>query len=65
MNKDELTGKLTEEGYEVVRVINVWSNGNKIRRYSGQDESSVWHNPKDGYRKMMAVLIETKDGDVD
>ena len=60
MKKDKLTEKLTEEGYEVVRVVYVWSNGNKIQRYSGQDEESVWHNPKDGYRKMTAILIETE-----
>lgn len=62
MKKDELTEKLTEDGYEIVKVVNVWSNGSKIRRYSGQGEHSEWHNPSDGYRKMYAVLIEM-DGD--
>jgi len=64
MTKDELTEKLSADGYEIVRVINVWSNGNKIRRYAGQGESSVWHNPKDGFRKMIAVLIEAGEDDV-
>lgn len=62
MTKDELSEKLTEDGYEFVKVVNVWTNGSKIRRYSGQDDSSVWHHPSDGYRKMYAVLIE-KDGE--
>ena len=42
----------------VENVVNVWSNGNKIRRYTGQGENSSWHNPKDGYRKMVAILVE-------
>lgn len=43
---------------DVANVVNVWSNGNKIRRYVGQGEDSSWHNPKDGYRKMVAILVE-------
>ncbi len=50
MTKDELAEKLL--------AVNVWSNGSKIRRYNGQGNASVWHNPSDGYRKMYAVLIE-------
>ncbi|MDF1511166.1 hypothetical protein PZE06_23835 [Robertmurraya sp. DFI.2.37] len=61
MSRDELKEKLTADGYEVANVVSVWSNGSKIRRYSGQGEGSVWHNPKDGYRKMYAVLIEDKE----
>ncbi|AYA77389.1 hypothetical protein DOE78_19105 [Bacillus sp. Y1] len=60
MDAKELKRKLTSEGYEVVNVINAWSNGKVVRRYTGQDENSVWHNPKDGYRKMFAVLIEVE-----
>lgn len=41
-----------------VTVLNVWSNGRKIRRLSGQDESSTWHPPSKGYRRMTAILIE-------
>ncbi len=42
----------------VVNVVNVWSNGNKIRRFIGQGDGSTWHNPRDGYKKMVAVLVE-------
>lgn len=41
-----------------VDVLNVWSDGKKIRRWSGQDERSVWHPPSKGYRKMTCILIE-------
>ena len=61
MNKDVLKTKLESEGYNVVSVINAWSNGHKIRRYCGQDKDSVKHNPKDGYRKMYAILIEVEE----
>lgn len=43
---------------DVSNVVNVWSNGSKIRRYTGQGKASTWHNPKDGYRKMVAILVE-------
>jgi hypothetical protein len=59
--KAEIKAKLESEGFHVVNVVSAWSNGNKIRRYSGQDSKSVWHNPKDGYRKMYAVLIEVEE----
>jgi hypothetical protein len=39
-----------------IDVLNVWSNGRKVRRLSGQDEGSVWH-PAGEYRKMVAILI--------
>jgi hypothetical protein len=61
MTREELKAKLVTEGYDVVNVINAWSNGNTIRRYSGQDENSVWRNPSKGYRKMYAVLIEVEE----
>jgi hypothetical protein len=61
MTRDKLKAKLITEGYDVVNVINAWSNGSKIRKYVGQDSESVWHNPKDGYRKMYAVLIEVEE----
>ena len=48
-------------GLDVVKVINVWSNGRAIRRYQGQNEGSVKHNPKNGYRKMVAILVEESD----
>lgn len=60
MTAKELKARLSSEGYNVVNVVSAWSNGTKIRRYSGQDTESVWHNPKDGYRKMYAVLIEVE-----
>lgn len=58
MERKEVEKLVSGLGVDVVSVVSVWSNGSKIRRYSGQDEHSVWHNPKDGYRKMYAVLIE-------
>lgn len=39
-----------------IDVLNVWSNGRKIRRLCGQDEDSVWH-PASKFRKMTAILI--------
>lgn len=47
-----------DTNYRVVNVTNVWSNGKKIRRYQGQGENTKWHNPDDGYRKMVAILVE-------
>jgi len=46
------------EHLDIANYVSVWSNGSKIRRYSGQGEGSEWHNPKDGYRKMIAILVE-------
>lgn len=53
--------ELIAQGYDVVNVVTAWSNGNKIRRFQGQDENSAWHNPRNGYRKMYAVLIEVEE----
>ncbi|MEK4360842.1 hypothetical protein NYE48_27935 [Paenibacillus sp. FSL M7-1455] len=39
-----------------IDVISVWSNGKKVRRWSGQDENSAWH-PAPEFRKMTAILI--------
>ncbi|MEK5395995.1 hypothetical protein [Paenibacillus sp. FSL K6-2859] len=39
-----------------IDVLNVWSNGRKVRRLSDQDENSRWH-PAGEYRKMTAILI--------
>lgn len=47
-----------------VDVINVWTNGRKIRRLSGQNADSVWH-PAPEYRKMTAILIPEVGADVD
>jgi hypothetical protein len=51
-------------GKEVSKRI-VWSNGKVIRLYNGQNKSSTWHNPRDGYRKMVAVLYELNEGEKD
>lgn len=48
-------------GDKNVKIINVWSNGSKVRRLSGQDESSTWHPPSKGYRKMRAILIDVEE----
>jgi hypothetical protein len=47
----------------VANVVNVWSNGKKIRRWAGQGKNSTWHNPRDGYRKMIAILVEVDEED--
>lgn len=47
-------------GDKNVTIIDVWSNGRKVRRYCGQDESSTWHPPSKGYRKMRAILIDVE-----
>ncbi|ETT41593.1 hypothetical protein C162_26010 [Paenibacillus sp. FSL R7-269] len=39
-----------------IDVLNVWSNGRKVRRLCGQDEDSVWH-PAGEFRKMVAILL--------
>lgn len=49
---------------DIVAYLNVWSNGNKVRRYTGQGEGNSWHNPKDGYRKMVAILVEIEEENV-
>ncbi|MGC4375781.1 hypothetical protein WD019_02400 [Fictibacillus sp. Mic-4] len=63
MTKGEITKKISETGLDVINVVNVWSNGKKIRRFAGQDDKSTWHNPKDGYRRMVAVLIDVKEAE--
>lgn len=50
---------------DIVSYLNVWSNGKVVRRYTGQGEESRWHNPKDGYRKMVAILVEVEDENVE
>lgn len=47
-----------------IDVINVWTNGRKIRRLSGQNADSVWH-PAPEYRKMTAILIPEVSTDAD
>ena len=55
----DIHAELVRAGRErVVSVVNVWSNGNKIRRWAGQGEDSEWHSPGKGYRKMTAILVE-------
>jgi hypothetical protein len=55
---------LRETGLDVVSFVNVWSNGKKIRKWVGQDDRCTWHNPRDGYRRMVAVLVEIeKEGE--
>ncbi|HDR8453928.1 TPA: hypothetical protein QC364_000718 [Bacillus cereus] len=53
--------KIGEEGIDqmlnIANVVSVWSNGTTIRRYAGQDKS----NDRQGYRKMVAILVEMKD----
>lgn len=52
----ELNGQL-----DIVSYLNVWSNGKVVRRYTGQGESSKWRNPSDGYRKIVAILVEVEE----
>lgn len=54
------TGELGEH-LDIVSYIHVWSNGKVIRRFQGQDKENRWRNPKDGYRKMVAILVEVQD----
>ena len=51
------------EQAQVANVVNVWSNGKKIRRYQGQDKSgyTVSTSADKGYRKMVAILIEVPE----
>jgi hypothetical protein len=56
--KDTFEALEVGDHLEIVNYVSVWSNGNKIRRFTGQGEGSSWHNPKDGYRKMVAILVE-------
>ena len=62
VNICEIEKKAKDAGLNVVSVLNVWSNGKKIRRYVGQGKDSLWHNPRDGYRKMVAILVEEEKG---
>lgn len=48
--------------FKINGVVNVWSDGKKIRRWAGQSDASQWHNPKDGYKKMVAILVEVDEG---
>lgn len=52
---------LMDTDYKVVDMVNVWSNGKVIRRWAGQGEQSKWRNPEDGYRKMIAILVEENE----
>lgn len=51
-----------ENVFQINGVVNVWSDGNKIRKWAGQSDASQWHNPKDGYRRMVAILVEVDEG---
>ncbi|MCY7948032.1 hypothetical protein P8891_06185 [Bacillus atrophaeus] len=59
--KDALKASEISNIMNVANVVNVWSNGSKIGRYAGQGEGSSWHNPNDGYRKMVAILVEVDE----
>lgn len=59
--KDAANNLILDENMRVVRCVNIWSDGNKIRRFSGQNAKSTWHKPEDGYKKMIAVLIEVDE----
>jgi hypothetical protein len=59
--KDTLEAHEVNDHLDIVNYVSVWSNGSKIRRFTGQGEGSSWHNPKDGYRKMVAVLVEVDE----
>lgn len=54
------TGELGEH-LGIVSYIHVWSNRKGIRRFQGQDKENRRRNPKDGYRKMVAILVEVED----
>lgn len=56
--KDTIETLEVSDHLDIVNYVSVWSNGSKIRRFTGQGEGSAWHNPKDGYRKMVAILVE-------
>lgn len=45
--------------FEINGVISVWSNGNVIRRYQGQGAHSS-KSPDEGFRKMVAILVEVR-----
>lgn len=49
------------EKVKVVNYLNVWSNGNKVRRYVGQGKGSEWHSPEKGYKRMVAILVDIDD----
>lgn len=57
-----------KEGYKVAKIANIWTNGNAIRKYVGQDriEETVYptspnatqlHSMKDGWRKETAIIL--------
>lgn len=57
---------LVESGHaKVVNVIDAWSNGSVIRRYQGQDRSRHNYSTStvNGYKRMVAILIEIPEGD--
>lgn len=54
--KQELKEKIESLGLEVANMKYVWSNGNKMRLYKGQDKHPYRNEEND--RKMIAVLIE-------
>ncbi|QOV08337.1 hypothetical protein Kirov_138 [Bacillus phage Kirov] len=58
-------GVIGEEGIDqmlnIVNVVSVWSDGKTMRRYVGQNEKSTTHKASEGYRKMVAIIVEVKD----
>ena len=55
--KDILADLNVDEHLDIVNCVSVWSTGNIIRRYTGQGEGNN-RSPKDGYKKMVAILVE-------
>lgn len=48
------------DSLEIIAVVDAWSNGKTIRRYQGQGEHSN-KSPDDGFRKMVAILVEVRE----
>ncbi|QVW29035.1 phosphate starvation protein [Bacillus phage SWEP1] len=63
-NKDDVKAVIEElevsDHMDIVKYIDVWSNGVSIRRYQGQGKGNN-RSPENGYKKMVAILVEVEE----
>lgn len=63
-NKNDVKAVIEElevsDHMDIVKYIDVWSNGVSIRRYQGQGKGNN-RSPENGYKKMVAILVEVEE----
>ncbi|AEW47445.1 hypothetical protein BCB4_0217 [Bacillus phage B4] len=58
--KDVIEALEVSDHLDIVKYIDVWSNGVTIRRWQGQGKGNN-RSPENGYKKMVAILVEVEE----